>query len=144
MNFSPGDIIEIEAENGLTYVQVTHYHTSYPEVVRALRGTHGSRPDDIQSLALSETSFSAMIALGGAIENNRISGSKIGNASIPKQDSEFPIFRMPIHDKQGGIAYWWLWDGQGLRYETELTLEAEKYPMREVMSAAAFLSKLAQ
>lgn len=144
MKFSPGDIIEIEGKSGLSYVQVTHDHPSYPEVVRGLRGTHDSRPEDVQALARSETAFSAMIALGSAIENKRIPGSRIGTASIPEQDSEFPIFRMPIRDKQGGIAYWWLWDGQGLRYETELTPEAEQYPIREVMPADAFLRRLEQ
>lgn len=144
MKFSPGDIIEIECANGLHYVQVTHDHTSYPEVVRALRGTHDSQPADINELARSKTAFTALTALGSAIQNQRISGSRIGKAAIPEQDLAFPIFRMPIRNKQGGIAYWWLWDGQGLRYETELTPEAEKYPMREVMSADAFLHRLAE
>ena len=116
MKFSPGDIIEIEGAKGLHYVQVTHDHASYPEVVRVLAGTHDSRP----------------------------AGSRIGNAAIPEQDLAFPVFRMPIRNKQGDIAYWWLWNGQGLRYETELTPEAEKYPMREVMSAEAFLRRLAE
>tara|TARA_R110000751_G_scaffold307857_3_gene432863 strand:- start:4943 stop:5383 length:441 start_codon:yes stop_codon:yes gene_type:complete len=144
MKFSPGDIIEIEGAKGLHYVQVTHDHASYPEVVRALGGTHDSRPADIHALARFETAFTAMTALGSAIENERISGSRIGNAAIPEQDLAFPIFRMPIRNKQGDIAYWWLWNGQGLRYETELTPEAEKYPMREVMSAEAFLRRLAE
>lgn len=144
MKLSPGDILEIESEIGLSYAQVTHEHTSYPEVVRVLAGTYQSRPTDLDDLARSETAFSAMIALGSAIEKVRISGSKLGTAALPDEISQFPIFRMPIRDKQGGIAYWWLWDGQGLRYETELSAEAEKYSMREVMSVEAFLSKLRQ
>ena len=144
MKFSPGDMIEIEGANGLHYVQVTHDHPSYPEVVRALGGTYESRPADIQELARSDTAFTALTALGSAIENKRISGSRIGKAAIPEPDRAFPIFRMPILNKQGGIAYWWLWDGQGLKYETELTPEAEKHPMREVMSADVFLRRLSR
>lgn len=144
MKFSPGDMIEIKTESGLFYAQVTHDHPSYPQVVRVLCGARDTRPEDIQSLAQSETAFSAMIALGKAIANKQITGSRIGSASIPEQNSEFPIFRTPIYDKLGGIAYWWFWDGKGLRYETELTPEAEKYSIREVMSADAFMHRLAR
>ncbi|MCY0096916.1 hypothetical protein [Hoeflea ulvae] len=144
MKYSPGDIVEIETGKGLAYVQVTHNHSSYPEVVRALRGTHASRPDDLQALARSQTDFSAMIALASAVEAGRITGSRIGSAAIPEEDAKFPTFRMPIRDKQGGIAYWWLWDGQGLSYETELTPEAEQFPMREVMAAETLLRRLAR
>jgi hypothetical protein len=49
---------------------------------------------------------------------------------------------MPIRDKQGGIAYWWLWDGEGLSYVTELDEKTSDLPMREVMSINTFMEKL--
>ncbi|WP_157019542.1 hypothetical protein [Mesorhizobium xinjiangense] len=143
MKFSPGDIVEIRTPGGFSYVQVTHNHPSYPEVVRALPGLHGKRPTEFDMLARSQSAFVAMIPLGGAIEKRRIEGERVARTSIPEEHAAFPTFRMPIHDKQGGVAYWWFWDGQGLRYSTEPDADAEKYPMREVMSVEAFLKKLA-
>jgi hypothetical protein len=69
--------------------------------------------------------------------------SKVGTAAIPAELKDFPTFRMPIRDKQGGIAYWWLWDGEGLNYVTELDANSADLPMREVMSVDTFLKKLA-
>lgn len=143
MKLQPGDIIEIETDDGLAYVQVTHTHPSYPEVVRALPGHHDSRPDGFDVLARSKSAFFAMLPLGGAIEGKRINGSKVGSAAIPPEHKDFPTFRMPIRDKKGGVAYWWLWDGEGLRYETELDEESADLPMREVMPSKTFMEKLA-
>lgn len=143
MKLHPGDIVEIQTPGGLAYVQVTHNHASYPEVVRALPGLHQERPDDLETLARSASLFTSMLPLGGAIEKELIRGARIGSATIPEQHRAFPTFRMPIRDKRGGIAYWWLWDGEGLRYETDLDDQAAEFPMREVMSIDAFLDKLA-
>ncbi len=143
MKLNPGDIVEIETENGNAYVQITHNHVSYPEVVRVLPGKHTTRPEDFGVLARSKSDFVAMLPLGGAIENNRMKAEKVGNAAVPPELKAFPTFRMPIRDKKGGIAYWWLWDGEGLEYVTELDAETADLPMREVMSVDAFLQKLA-
>lgn len=141
MKLHPGDIVEIQTPGGLAYVQVTHNHASYPEVVRALPGLHESRPADLGALAQSPSLFTAMLPLGGAIEKKRVKGSMIGSAAIPDRYKTFPTFRMPIRDKRGGTTYWWLWDGESLRYETDLDAQAAEFPMREVMSLDAFLEK---
>lgn len=143
MKLHPGDIVEIETNDGLAYVQVTHNHPSYPEVVRVLPGHHDSRPDGFDVLARSKSLFLAMLPLGGAIEGKRISGSKVGAAAVPEEHKAFPTFRMPIRDKKGGVAYWWFWDGEGLRYDTTLDEASAELPMREVMSLKTFLDKLA-
>lgn len=142
MTLHPGDIVEIETPGGLAYVQVTHNHPAYSEVVRALPGLHDSRPGDLAQLAGAESSFSAMVPLGGAIETQRIKAERIGSAEIPPRHKPFPTFRMAVRDRKGDVAYWWLWDGEGLRYETELDEEAQSYPLREVMTADTFVAKL--
>jgi len=142
MKLHPGDVVEIKKESGLAYVQVTHNHPSYPEIVRLLPGLHEARVKDIAALAKSESHEVAMFPLGGAIEKKRVAADKVGSEAIPKQHKTFPTFRMPIRDKQGGVAYWWLWDGDGLRYETELSEQESNLPMREVMSVDSFLEKL--
>ncbi len=141
--FSPGDIIEIETPNGLAYLQVTHRHSSYPEVVRVLPGLHASPSKDLSGLASRKTAFTVMIPLGGAIGQKRITGRKVGAAAIPASDRAFPTFKMAIRDKRGAIAYWWFWDGDSLRYDESPGPEANAMEQREVMTADALMARIA-
>lgn len=142
MKLEPGDIVEIEKSGSLAYVQVTHNHPSYPEIIRVLPGLHQKRAEDVESLADSVSREIAMFPLGCALANRRLQGAKIGNALVPKQHMAFPTFGMPIRDKQGGVAYWWLWDGEALRYETELAENEANLPLREVISVSDFMEML--
>lgn len=142
MKLQPGDIIEIKTSSGFAYVQVTHIHPSYPEVVRSLAGRYDRRPADLDALAESPSLFTAMLPLGNAIENKRLSGTRIGRAAIPETCKAFPTFRMPIRDRKGGIAYWWLWDGDGLQPAGNLNEDQSALPLREVMPVGDFLAKL--
>lgn len=142
--FSPGDVVEIRTPKGLAYVQVTHRHPSYPEVVRALSGLHQGRPDHPDALAAEPASFTAMIPLKGALDRLKLQGEVVARAEIPEADRAFPTFRMPIRDKEGNVAYWWFWDGEGLSYDVELAEGQDRLPMREVMSAERFLARLTE
>lgn len=141
-SFAPGAIVEIKTPGGLAYVQVTHRHPSYPEVVRALPGPHSSRPADPAALATEQAIFTTMIPLERALARLGVEAQVVGQAEIPQGDGSFPTFRMPVRNKQGQIAYWWFWDGDGLSYDVELAEGQEKLPMREVMSAERFLARL--
>ena len=144
--FAPGDIIEIETPSGLAYVQVTHLHSSYPEVVRALPGVHADRPDDLDGLARQKTRFVAMVPLAEIIGSGSLAGRRIGTAAVPEPDRRFPTFKMAIASKIDGsrrdIAYWWLWDGDTLRYDAEPGPEIATLPVREVMTADALMARL--
>jgi len=141
MKLSPGDIVEITTGEGLAYVQVTHNHVSYPEVVRALPGLHGT-PPELALLAKAPANFSAMFPLGDALGQGRLSGRKVGNFAVPEQYRTFPTFRMPVRDRQGNVVYWWLWDGEGLRLEGEHGEANDSLPIREVMSLDSFMARL--
>lgn len=143
-DFIPGDVIEIETEKGLAFAQITHNHFSYPPVVRAIAGLRQSRPEDLKALVQGQTLFVAMIPLAGAMRQVGRRYEVIGNVPIPEDQRAFPIFRMPIRDKKGDIVYWWFWDGRGLSYDTELTADQEKLPMREVMTGRRFLERVAE
>jgi hypothetical protein len=142
MKLSPGDLVEIETGHGLAYVQITHNHIAYPEVIRVIEGIYEIRPDSVELLARAPTVFTTMFPLGGALAGKRIAGSKIGAAEIPEKEKLFPTFKMPIRDKQGAIAYWWYWDGQSLKYDTATSPETDGFPLREVMTVENFLGKL--
>jgi len=139
MKLLPGDIVELDTPAGFAYVQVTHNHPSYPEVVRSLGKFQKSRPTDLNGLASFSHGIKAMVPLGSSIELGRIKGCRVGTATIPEKHRAFPTFRMEIRDKKGEVAYWWLWDGEGLKYVTELDEDGINLPLREVMSVDRFL-----
>lgn len=141
IDFTPGDIVEIETPGGLTYVHVTHVHPSYPPVVRVLPGLHDAPCADLKALVAKGYGFTAMIPLETALARARMTHRVAGRVELPA-GSAFPTFRMPIRGKAGEIVYWWLWDGRGLTHTPELTTEQATFPIREVMSAATFFARL--
>ena len=141
-DFTPGDVVEIATNKGKAYVQVTHIHSSYPPVVRALGGLHDSRPGDLDALVAGPTRFVGMIPLASALRKLGHDSEVVGHVDVPEDQKPFPTFRMPIRDKKGEIVYWWFWDGRGLSYDVELTEEQKALPLREVMSGERFLELL--
>ena len=144
----PGDIFEIETPGGPALVQVTHMHPTSSEVVRVLARTTGDIAADLDGLARQEPLLVAMVPFASAIGSGRLNGRKVGRAVVPEGARAFPTFRMPILDKKEGVranvAYWWFWDGEGLTYDAEPPAETERFPLREVLSVDAFLSRLRQ
>lgn len=140
VQFTPGDVVEIETTEGKRLVQITHSHLTYPEILRGFSGDGL----DMDSVAKSPSLFRGMFPLFGALERGSIKGRKIGKATIPSADRNFPIFKTPIYDKNGDIAYWWFWDGDSLRYDAAPKENLAEIPRREVLTAVAFLEKLKQ
>ena len=142
--FSPGDLVEIDTGFGLAYVLVTHDHPSYPTVVRPLAGLHDSRPADLKAVAGGEALSTVMIPLMGALKRLGVSHEVVATIDISDIAHKFPTFRMPIRDKQGNIVYWWFWDGQGLTYEVDPSVEQNAMPLREITSAERFMKLMQQ
>ncbi|HHX89846.1 MAG TPA: hypothetical protein GX700_08785 [Paracoccus sp.] len=146
MQLAPGDIVAIETETGPALVQVTHTHVSYPEVLRVLGEGAGSVADPA-GLALAPTRAIAMAPLGEMLASGRLEGRVLGRAPLPADARTFPLFKMPILDKIEGrrenVAYWWLWDGDGLRFSTAPDHEFDRVPLREVLGAERLLALLA-
>ena len=150
MQLVPGDIVAIDTEAGPALVQVTHTHVSYPEVLRVLGGGLGKVSNggaDPAGMALAPTRAVAMAPLGAMLASRRLEGRVLGRAPLPADAQEFPLFKMPILDKIEGrrenVAYWWLWDGDGLRFSTAPDHEFDRVPLREVLSAERLLALLA-
>ncbi len=139
---APGDLVEIDTGAGLAYLQITHDHASYPEVLRALPGLHGSRPGDLRALAAGETAFTAMLPLAQMLAAGRLQGQRLGRFDLPDAARAFPTFRTPIRDRSGAVVYWWFWDGEGLRFDADPGPEAARFPLREVIGANELLARL--
>lgn len=143
-SFVPGDIVEIPTCDGLAYVQVTHDHPSYPQVIRAVPGLYPERPEDLLQLLSKPPAFVAMIPLEKALARLDINAKLAGHIEIHASQKVFPTFRMPIRNKTGEIVYWWLWDGEGLSFDTDVDNLHNDLPLREVLGAQQFLTKLTQ
>ena len=139
--FAPGDIIEISTTRGLAYLQVTHLHSAYPEIVRALPGLHARRPDNLDLLVLLPTRFIVITPLAAGIRDRHLTGTLIGNWSIPNSDRAFPQFRTPIRTPDGQVLYWWQWDGDTLRHMTTSDPTSD-LPIREVVHPEHLLVRL--
>ncbi|MCX7560635.1 hypothetical protein OS190_13740 [Sulfitobacter sp. F26204] len=142
--FAPGDIVELQTDAGLAYVQLTHQHPSYPPVIKALRGLFKTRPADVSALLDVPPAFVAMIPLESVVDRLGLKTQVVAQVALPASARAFPTFRMPIRDKQGAIVYWWYWDGEGLHYDVNLEGGHEEMPQREVLGAQQFLLKLTQ
>ena len=99
---------------------------------------------DVKTVSAIEAAFSAMVALSVAIDAERVAARKIGSASLDAAHRTFPRFKTPIRDRQGAIAYWWFRDGDTLSYDADPDAAGEDMPMREVMSVARFLGRIAE
>ncbi|MEN8658995.1 MAG: hypothetical protein ABF313_13220 [Marivita sp.] len=142
-DLSLGEVVEIEVGQKKAYAQITHYHPSYPPVVRALDTLYDVRPSDLAMLVAGKTRFVVMIPLETALTCAGAEFESLGQFDVPAEHRDFPTFRMPIRDKKGEIVYWWFWDGRGLEYNVELTAEQDALPLREVMSGTRFLELVA-
>lgn len=141
--FIPGDIIEVEIQSGLTYLQVTSLHPSYPEVIRHIEGVYHSRPSDIETMPIHQSRILGMAPVAKLIESGSIIGRKVGTANIPHNFRTFPTFQMPIRDRQGQVVYWWFWDGEGIWYDRNPKAEKNhNFPIREVMTANMLMERL--
>ncbi|MGI9424463.1 MAG: hypothetical protein ACR2PA_14810 [Hyphomicrobiaceae bacterium] len=149
-HFAPGDVVELETSAGLAYLQVTHLHHAYPEIVRALAGLHQTRPADLNLLVNLPTRFITMTPLAANLAAGQLTGTRIGHFQIPDAARDFPVFRTPIRDRVRRIVYWWHWDGDTLRHVVpdgkidEDGNANQRLPMREVTDAHWLLQRLTE
>jgi hypothetical protein len=93
-------------------------------------------------LASESTNFKIFFPVSAAI--NKGIFELIGNASIPLEDREFPIFRAGNYSPETkSVAEWWLWDGENDLYlGSELTSEQWKYPLQRICNDTYLISLL--
>lgn len=133
--FAPGDLVEIDTRRGRAYVEVTHDHPSYPQVVRGLAAPTGRDVTDPASLRGGATLFTGMVPLGEVLHTLDWPAKIIDRGAT--DSAPFPDFRMAVRDRRGTVLYWWVWDGSGLRMQDDAP-GLEALPMREVLSADRF------
>ena len=120
-----GDVVEIPTRVGLFYAQYTHRNPEYGPLIRVLDCLHATRPQDIESLALSPTRYVLFSFLQSAINQGLF--EVVGNCPVPEHASRFPVFRSGLADPETGIVKdWWLWDGENSWRVGALSVEQRK------------------
>lgn len=137
---APGDILEIATEAGPRHLQVTHVRAPYPDVIRAIAPVGGAR--SAAEIAQGDTVFTAMVELSRALSEEAAQARPIGHAPLPEDARAFPLFRLPIRNRDGEIVYWWHWDGEGLSVAPEAG--GSDLPIREVMPMSTLRARLAE
>lgn len=135
---APGDILEITTDAGPRHLQVTHVRAPYPDVIRAIAPVSGAR--SATEIAKGKTAFTAMVELSRALSDEAAQTRTIGHAPVPEDARAFPLFRLPIRNRDGEIVYWWHWDGEGLRVAPEAG--DSDLPTREVMPMVRLRARL--
>jgi hypothetical protein len=133
-----GDVFETTTDRGLLYVQLTHVHDEYGELIRVLEGTRERRPDDVEALAAGGDVWRGFYPLRAAVRQGLM--APLGNASVPPDRAAFPTFKTGVRDhRTGEVAQWWLWDGEREWRVDGLDREQRELPDRGIHNHAALL-----
>jgi hypothetical protein len=130
-----GDVVELKTSDGFAYVQYTHEHPTYGELVRVLPGVYEARLDRraVASLLKEKTVFHSFVFLEESLKEPRLA-RVIGNFRIPRHAKAFPVFRDGLPDpKTGEVTHWVLWDGKRQWPVGALTAEQRKLPVRTIL-----------
>ena len=132
-----GDVFETATEHGLLYVQLTHRHDEYGELIRVLDGTHDRRPGDVEALAARDDVWRGFYPLRAAVRQGLM--SPVAHAAVPAERAGFPTFKTGQRDRAGEVAQWWLWDREREWRIDELDAEQRELPDRGIFNHAALL-----
>jgi len=126
---------------GRVYVQLTHRHAEYGELIRVLEGVHADRPADLAALVRAPDVWLGFYPLDAAVEQGRM--TVIGDAPVPPERAGFPLFKTGVPDRDTGqVALWWLWDGEREWRADVSPEELERLPVRGIVNHAYLLGEL--
>jgi hypothetical protein len=100
-----GDIVEIETESGLGYVQCTHIGGNHGELVRVLPGLYRERLADFTALSRQHELYFAFYTLTYAIREGR--ALVVSSQPVPEWARSYPMMRLSVsRDDTGKTTQW--------------------------------------
>lgn len=135
-----GDVFEIDCSSLFAYAQYTHEDALMGELIQIPRHLYGTRQQQLPAIDGAGV-YAVFIPLrrifnGGAIV-------RLGNFPIPRELSNFPVFRVGISIPQSGIQQTpKLWDGVN-SYFPESQNDISSFPLREAVSYPTLLDRIA-
>ena len=135
---APGSIVEISLIDGFGYVQVSHLHNIYQEVLKVCTKSFAEPLPDPQVLAFEKV---CLFPLSAAIVSGQLQGSVVAPDRRRETESlnktPFPLFKFAVRNEQGEALYWWLWDGEQIELAAEDT-DYNNLPVRRVLMVDEF------
>ncbi|MGI9378352.1 MAG: hypothetical protein ACR2OW_01790 [Methyloligellaceae bacterium] len=130
-----GDIYEIDLTRGFGYAKVTHYHQTYPDVLRIDPRNYDHPLEDP-----GDANFENIVLypLAQSIEGGRIKARKCLNDPHFPRVLPFPNFRFAIRDRQGHSIYWWIWNGDSI-VPADPDQDISNLPIRRILSRDEFI-----
>jgi hypothetical protein len=133
-----GDVFETATSHGLLYVQLTHRHDDYGELIRVLAGTRDQRPHDVAAVAAGPDVWRGFYPLRAAVNQGLM--TPVGRAVVPPERASFPTFKTGQRDpRTGEVAQWWLWDGDREWRVDGLDPAMQELPDRGIFNHEALL-----
>lgn len=137
-----GDVFEIETSRGLAYLQYTHRHDQFGELVRVLPETYASRPPRLEDVMARKERFYIFFPVGGAARQGLV--ARVGNYPIPEWARNFPLMRWAgLESRSGEVKDWWLFDGQKEWWVGPLRPEHHDLSLVEIWNPAALTQAIA-
>jgi hypothetical protein len=143
---SLGDVIEFKTITGLVYAQYVFNHTkaqAYGELFRIIEGCFPHHKMSAGEIAQRKTLYVCFCHPQPEIKSGR--SRIIGNAEIPKEVRSLPLFKWAFRNIiSGRVIRWETWDGSTRkgRQVTRLTKAEKKYPLLEIVTLDAIISRL--
>ena len=138
-----GDVFRIDTgtPRGAGYLQYTHDHEEYGELIRVLPGVHAEEPADLAGLVAGPTAFHVFFPLGFAARKGIV--EFVGSFEVPEHARPFPMLRQGMPRKPP-VRTWFLWDGKDHRQVNELTEEQKDWSQEELINDTMLIERLLQ
>lgn len=136
-----GDLVEVSSSLGLTYAQYTHKNARYGALLRVFKKVYAETPELLDCILKDEVRFSAFFPLKAAVAQGIV--RVVGNLPVPKELSQFPVFRAGVVDPSvGKVVTWWLWDGDNEKNIGSLSEEQRHFPIRGIWNDTLLIERI--
>lgn len=135
-----GDVVEMPTPQGLSYLQFTHRHPIYGELVRVLPGLYDERLDSFEDVVARRARFCTFFPLQAAVAKGIV--AVVANEEIPAEARPFPLFRTGLVNSEGRVENWWLWDGDREWPVGKLTDEQRHLPIRGIWNDTLLVERI--
>ncbi len=131
MKLKPGDIFEIETQNGSAYFQFVLNHNIYGSLIRVFHDIGKKNNEELKTLVQKKSNFLAFFPLSSALRKKIVVFKT--NSSIPPSEEAMPLFKAGVvNPDTNKVSVWWLWDGvKEWKYDGDKK-EIKDYPIRGI------------
>lgn len=140
-----GDIIELNLEGKLAYLQLTHHHFAkgsgfwYGWFCRVLPSTFSKRPalKRLQQLVTEPEQFGCFFANANDFE-------VVAEVPVPSGSETFPICKQYLGAQPSPRSVWIFWDGHEERVTYRMPAVAANLPNREIVDSVVVRQRIKQ